>query len=167
MVAIGAILTIASAFMSNYLIAKNNDAIERFSSSAKKLERSIDQAWQNTQFLDQKIDTAFVMLGLVEKSNAATPELTSFVNDTLKAVDITPDTTAFTSNEAAFLYFKNQVTSYKKRSLSHINELYYDKLEEESDALAVKNKNTTYANIALLLQLLGLFFVLSKDLLRR
>jgi hypothetical protein len=167
MVIIGALLTIASAFMSNYLIAKNNAAIEDFAASAKKLERSIDQTWQNTLFLDQKIDTALVMLNLVDKNKAATTELEYFVNDSLEAVGIKPEKTSFSTNSDAFSFFKNEVKSYKRRSLARINTLYYDKLEEESDALSVKNKNTTYANIALLLQLIGLIFVLAKDLVRK
>lgn len=166
MVIMGALFTIISAFMSNFLIAQNNDAIERFTSSAKELERSIDNTWQNTIFLNQKYDTAVVMMNLTQNKNSKI-SLQSFVIDTLNETGIDPEKTEFASNQEAFDYLKQEIDLYKRNSLGKINELYYNKLQEEADALSIKNKNMTYANIALLLQLLGLILVLSKDLLRK
>ena len=161
MVLIGITTTIKSALLSQTIIEDNNIVINSLNEEARAIDENIDHLWQHVKEAEQKKDLSITVNTLSQspqQSRAARAYITSWI-DKITA------TTAI-NNDKSVTDEMLLIDMLKTALIDRINDLYLDQitLDRESEELAEQNR--LYKNIALFLQILGLMFVLAKDVFR-
>jgi hypothetical protein len=155
LVGIGVCLTIASAIVSNYFIAKNNDLVTEWEREVQNVTQQMEAIWENTRSLERRKDTAILML--VE--NAQHPESKAFVKDTMSLFG---QGVGNDSEQATYRIIQERFNDYKGDVLDRIDDRYLIKQDLLEQIQDINNDNDVLMNIALCFQILGLIFVLSR-----
>ncbi|MBF7073462.1 hypothetical protein ISG33_08650 [Glaciecola sp. MH2013] len=149
---LGVALTIASAIVSNYFIAKNNDMVAEWEREATTVNQQIDAIWENTRSLERRKDTAILLL--IKDANH--PESRAFIIDTLALFGVQQST------DLSYQLIQESFHEYKGEVLERIDDRFLVKQNYLEQAQTVRSDNDVLVNVALCFQILGLIFVLSR-----
>lgn len=151
-IVIGVSLTIASAVISNYFIAKNNDLIAEYERDAVNVNQQMEAIWENTRSLERRKDTAIILL----VKDHTHPESIHFIKDTLSLFGQT--------NQAELSYagIQSSFNEYKGEVIERIDDRFLIQQDYLEQAQEIRNHNDVLVNVALCFQILGLIFVLSR-----
>lgn len=148
---IGVAMTLASAIITNYYIAKNNQQIALFNTKATAITSNIEEIWQNSLSLEQKKETALMLL-ITAPDN---PISQDYASDILKLFNAK-------SSELSYANIKNAFDNYKSANINQINDKFLIQKELEEKISVLKQDNATLMNYALFFQIMGLIFVLTS-----
>jgi hypothetical protein len=161
LVFIGVLMTVTSAYISNRLLEANNVETQKLQHKALSVDKRIDNLWQHTLSAEEKKNMLINVRSLADKkSNIEIAENFSknWVVGISKAnaIDI-----SLISDQLLLL------DNLQSKLTDKINDLYLERISFVKDEEAIMDDNTRLKTFALLLQVMGLIFVLSKDVFRR
>lgn len=157
----GVLMTVISALLSHYVIAKQTDRIEELTSKSQNVEQTIQQLWENARVLESKKDISVVLMSLPDETYTI-----NFITYILHDIGEKLENRDSISREDAFLFLREKVLAHKARTVEMINDLYGEKLAFDDEILAIERENTDYNIFALFFQILGLALVVSRDLVK-
>lgn len=149
---LGVSLTIVSAVISNYFIAKNSDLIAEHEREAANVNQQMEAIWENTRSLERRKDTAIILL----VKDHMHPESIHFIRDTLSLFGQTDET------ELSYKAIQHSFNEYRGDVIERIDDRFLIQQHYLEQAQEVRNHNDVLVNIALCFQILGLIFVLSR-----
>lgn len=159
---IGILLTVASAIITNNILEKNNKEISRINQEISVIERQIENRWQLVQDAGQKLDSAINVV--------ASKSIIQISGDSDIIADYFYDWFSLNlgkskkiSKNSNIKDYINLVSSFKKKSINDIDDLYLQKVTLESERQEIIDDNMFLKNLALFFQILGLILVLSKS----
>lgn len=159
LLSLGVLMTVVSAAISTYLIDGNRKQIDKVEKKSLTIVSQIDSLWYNAQLLEQKKDTAILLLS---NSSDLGTLFKGFIHDTIKSTGLKVDEKLPDSNKDLYNLFLNKASLHKAVIINQINDLYLKKLEFDDEAIALNQENSTLVSIALFFQVMGLILVLSK-----
>lgn len=154
LVIIGVGLTVTSAVISNYFIAKNNDRIGDWERDAANVGIQIEDIWENSRSLERRKDTAILLL----ISQPDHPQSKAFIADTLSMFR------AEQGIEHSYVSLQANYEAYRENIIEQINEKFLIQQSFLEQAQLTKMNNDVLINIALCFQILGLIFVLTRGI---
>jgi hypothetical protein len=152
---LGVSLTISSAVISNYFIAKNNERIGDWEREANNIAQQIEEIWENSRALERRKDTAVILLVTAPEH----PHTNQFILETLSMYG------ADQQPKIDFDVLESSFDDYSELVIEQINEKFLVKQQFLDQAQSTQMDNDVLINIALCFQILGLIFVLSKGIL--
>lgn len=177
-VLLGAIMTAGSALLSHDVVMENDHLIQSLKLRSEQIDQYIDNQWESINRLERDSNIAMLMatrLGEgqlpqgIEKGiktyirtvveHGGDPGYTKAVHDALDSQTGSP--------EVIFSKLLAFVEKSRKKTVDTIDQAYLEKIGLQERIQALEQVNTSYSNMALFLQVMGLIFVLSKDLARR
>ncbi len=153
-IVLGILLTIASAVISNYYIAKNNDKIGDWEQDASNVAQQIREIWENTRSLERRKDMAILLL----VTDAEHVQSKAFIRDTLALFETAENSMQDRSYESIQTAFND----YRSDVIERIDDRFFQQQAYLEQAQNLKVHNDMLVNVALCFQILGLIFVLSK-----
>lgn len=156
---LGASLTVISAFLGQLYIKKNLNTIEENILAKSRINQQISELWQNQQHQNLKTDFTYILYSLQGIDQGET--LFNYIKDTLPESKSKPLNGL--SPENLLMLLKDHIQQTKAETLASINDKYLDVIYLDSEISQLKNSNEYVSTWALLLQILGLILVLSKD----
>ncbi|WP_395339316.1 hypothetical protein PN836_014215 [Ningiella sp. W23] len=154
LVMLGVALTITSAVISNYFIAKNNDRVGDWERDAANVGIQIEEIWENSRSLERRKDTAVLLM----VSQGEHPQSKAFISDTLSMFGAKQET------EHSYSSIQASYDAYKEGIIEQINEKFLIQQSYLEQAQLTKMDNDVLINIALCFQILGLILVLTKGM---
>lgn len=169
-ISLGALLTVASALLSHVLIKNNLESIESMQTAQSNYEATIDKLWENFQAFHAKIDFAALMVPMARLDNGNS--LLSYTLDVIQQSDMQTyqkqnhikQVKNSEKPEVIYQALKQSLQEEKTLTMNVINDEYIKLSVLKDEIIAIKSSNETIAIFALMLQILGLILVLSKDL---
>jgi hypothetical protein len=158
LVAAGILMTVASAIITNSLIEQGNLRISSINKEKLTIERRIDSQWQFLQESKGKLDLAINVVAVGQKWGKNQVVNNYFYNWFSK---ISEDKNIL-KNQNIESYIK-LVDDLKIKTIEDIDSLYLEKVTLESDISNIAQKGMFLKNLALMLQILGLILVLSRN----
>lgn len=175
----GIALSIAAALMQHIRIEEKFAELEELDTKIANLDARIDSLWQQHVEAERKKEFAYLLLALHDKTSieedddkrhsaaissmalneVLTKYLASIQNNTVDKNRISDN--RHKSSASA------QIEAHQRQLRDQIDDLYFEHLELNKLRRPLQKEIDVTRNIALLLQLLGLILVLSKDLARR
>ena len=163
LILLGIGLTISAALIQHVLVEQRYHELEQLMSKINRLDTRINSLWQQHIEAERKKEFA----ALLWQADAGDRQSSVFLNDYLTSLATdthnghAPDTTQMSLQASLALISDHQATLREQ-----IDDLYFERITVgEAQAPLLKTINQG-KNIALLMQLLGLILVLSKDLAR-
>lgn len=175
-VLLGAMLTAASALISRYVITENNAAIMLLRQESGRMDEIIRSHWENIGRLEGDGNTALLMAWFAsnDKDNlellqSYTEKMTERYGDkeSRQKLQMALPEYGKQGNGNFYTAIVDFVENSRESSIETINQKYLEKLTLEERITQMEHANARHANIAVFLQIIGLIFVLSKDLARR
>ena len=171
-VIIGAFMSIASAFITHNFIIGNNDKIQLLQTKSQQIEQTITSHWQNAGRFERDGNIALLMtLQQEEKVQKYGIDIyiQHFIRQGLAKAEIQAVNAALSvdNKTALFSALLRLVDTHRRQVIDSIDALYIEKVGLEEKIMQIDVDNTRYASIALFLQVMGLIFVLAKDMGRR
>lgn len=174
----GIALSIAAALMQHIRIEEKFAELEELDTKIANLDARIDSLWQQHVEAERKKEFASLLLALHDKTsivgddkrhNAAISN--TALNEVLTTYLASIQNNAFNNNRISDNRHKSsasaQIEAHQRQLRDQIDDLYFEHLELSKLRRPLQKEIDVTRNIALLLQLLGLILVLSKDLARR
>lgn len=174
----GIALSIAAALMQHIRIEEKFAELEELDTKIANLDARIDSLWQQHVEAERKKEFASLLVALHDKTSiedddkrhsaaissmalneVLTKYLASIQNNTVDKNRISDN--SHKSSASA------QIEAHQRQLRDQIDDLYFEHLELSKLRRPLQKEIDVTRNIALLLQLLGLILVLSKDLARR
>jgi len=150
-------LTIVAALMQHISIAQKFAQLEEIESKLTNLDGRIDSLWQQHVEAERKKEFAALISSDTNRNNAdAQAVLEHYLNS------LQPDQKMSHHQDAI-----KAITHHQEALRDQIDDLYFKHLEQSKARRPLQRDIDNTRNIALLLQLLGLILVLSKDLAKR
>lgn len=171
-------MTTCSAFISHNIIMANSSAIETLMLESQAIDQNIDNAWQGINRLERDGNVAMLMVmdkkGNVD-SEALLTEIKRYITQLItregnsKQTRHIKELLADNSTNSAIIFqaIMEFIVETRKDTINSINIKYLEKLSLQEQIETLKQHNSSYANLALFFQVMGLILVLSKDLARR
>lgn len=181
-VLIGVVLTVTSAFMSHRFVSKNMQTIQRLEKEAAQVDQTIASQWQDMGRFERDGNTALQLAEAVEDdplnppATIAVDDLKLYVRHFIQKSDVVVEKLrvegALKEIDAGkkgmvFQSIMALVNAQQSHVSDTVNAMYLKKISLQEKIQQLQSENSDYSNKALLLQILGLVFVLSKDLVRR
>lgn len=170
---VGVIMTVVSAFFTNYVIAENDTEIQDLQQEVQQIDLTIDSMWANANRFESNGNTA-VLITLLASLGKAENLDKEHVSQCIRKVisrgsrGIFDDTDIHLNGNGEFVDTLLQTVNQQRyETIDTINDLYFDRIELEQEISAINHDNLQYKNIALFLQIMGLIFVLAKDIARK
>lgn len=157
----GALLTIASAAITHYVVSANNATIKVLMKEGATVEERIDKIWETVLVVDQRKDTAIILMATATNETL----IADYINQAAKNVGITLKETM--DNQQRYAMFLSESDRYRANAIERIDDLYYTKISSDEAVQTIEQRNSIFANIALFSQVIGLILVLTRDLARR
>lgn len=157
----GVILTIFSAVINHFQIAKHNGLINNYKIHSLRVEKNIDNVWRSVQKIENKVTYASMLITINNIDNDLYQE---FLKDILQEFNINNNEISTTNKLDMFKQFKQIFDNFKNKKISYINDIYEQKVTNTEKINSLELKNSKLSNLALFLQVIGLILVLSRDL---
>jgi len=172
-VLVGVALTVASAIISHYQLAKNMKNIEVLEKQIREIDQIISDTWQNMARFERDGNQALTLASLAEEGK--TENMTLYIQRLIKKSDVKADKvrrlerlkSQNQKEKNVFAQILVLVDAQRAYITDKIDTLYIKKVGLQEQVQSLRESNTSSANLALVLQTLGLICVLSKDLARR
>ncbi len=174
-VALGVLMTVLSALVTNYLIVQNNAEIASLQNDIMLKEQRIEQYWQNSQLLERKEEFGTLLLllstGVPEgQESGITAALSRYIEDIILTGNVSDSmekelrsiASAAASPASALQQIFALVDRHRGNTINTINNLYEEKLQLEDQQRRIDEHNRVLQNIALFLHIMGLILVLSR-----
>ena len=150
-------LTIIAALMQHISIAQKFAQLEEIEGRLTNLDGRIDSLWQQHVEAERKKEFAALISSDSHKDNAkAHAALANYLKSIHSSETQPEDSDPISAISRLQLQLRDQ-----------IDDLYFERIEQSKAQRPLQREIDTTRNIALLLQLLGLILVLSKDLAKR
>lgn len=159
----GITLTITAALMQHLSLEDKFAQVEQIESRLLNLDTRIDSLWQ--QHIEAERKKEFAALS-VQFSNIPEHPSQVLVQDYLASINtlgIAENKSAQQESSTEETNANKIISQHQTRLLEHIDSLYFERLQQAKAQQPIQREISTTRNIALLLQLLGLILVLSKD----
>lgn len=182
-VLIGVVMTIASAIVSHSLIMKNNTTIQTLTKESQQIDQTITNRWLDMGRFERDGNTVLLMATMLDQNPGVMPSQEMVNNLKLYARHFIQNSDAKTERfnvetvlqaitplegrAALFPAVSSLVEAERSLVVQQVDDLYIKKVSLEDNIQKLDAENTTHTSTALFLQILGLIFVLSKDLARR
>ena len=181
-VLIGAGMTVASAILAHYQVSKNMMVIEDLEKQMSQINQTISDQWQNMGRFERDGNEA-LMLATLAEGDAMAPanpavinNMTIYVRHFVGKSDVPAqrvrveralDNREMASKGSVFREILTLVDAQRTFVIDKVDNLYIEKVALQEHVQTIMKSNASLANTALVLQMLGLICVLSKDLARR
>jgi hypothetical protein len=179
-VVLGVGLTIASAIMTNAVIADMNRQMLTLEHECVDIEKQIDQQWQQTKSLEYEEYTGTVILlfsnagvekGKADaKASAVDIALNRYVEKILLSGRVPPEETTEIRDligkgkvSDALTRIFSLVDKYRVETIEAINALYTEKYQKEQERTRLRGQVAKFSAIALFMHVMGVIMVLIKD----
>lgn len=176
-VLLGVIMTSASALISHNVIMANSSVMETLIMQSQTIDQRIDNDWQGINRLERDGNVAMLMVMGRDTQPQGTIQagVKQYITQLLaregngkqaqQVKAVLADSKA--TPAALFQALMGFISETRSETINIIDKTYLEKLHLQEQIEALKQHNSTYANLALFLQVMGLILVLSKDLARR
>lgn len=163
----GITLTIAAALMQHLSLEEKFAQVEQIETRLLNLDSRIDSLWQRYLEAERKKEFAALIAHF-----SGHPEHPSqvLIRGYLASINTVAETKnnegvqqQSSAGNAATTSVNDVISQHQARLLEHIDSLYLERLQQAKAQQPIQREISTTGNIALLLQLLGLILVLSKD----
>lgn len=160
----GITLTIAAALMQHLILEDKFAQVEQIESRLLNLDTRIDSLWQQHIEAERKKEFASLSAQFSNIPENPSQVLIRRYLASINTVGEAKNKTGTQQEKSTEETSANEVISqHQTRLLEHIDSLYFERLQQAKAQQPIQREISTTRNIALLLQLLGLILVLSKD----
>ena len=164
-------MTVSSAIITSYLLEENSSKLEKIEAKSDALDQKIDNYWEYAKSAENKIDLAIIALS--NSDNAENKKIVEeYFFNWLKTAALYIEHNfdqedlliiQNTNNTRIKQYIKI-IKTFKNRIISKIDDLYIEKIALKHQRNNILEHDAKLKNAALLLQILGLILVLSKNI---
>lgn len=155
----GVAMTILSAILNYYIVSKNMDQIDTLTAKSQGIEQLINELWQTNLNLEQKKDTATILLAT---GTAGGDYLIRYIRSVYDVLDQPPPDAKTSAGH--YRSFLELIGKQKITIIDTINDMYLEKIEADTDTQKLNNENSFFGAVALFLQMMGMMLVLLKHI---
>lgn len=154
-----ALIVVVSSSLISYFFVRNNELqIASLSAELQMSEPIIRDIWANVVEKENKVNVVVLLSTLSENQN----------NNKIKPlIDYYLSAMSLSKNSRDNLAILKVLEQEKKEAIESINTVYLERAKIKNEISHIEKENKLYANIAFILQLLSLIFLIVEKLIRR
>ncbi|ODN44019.1 hypothetical protein BGC07_06440 [Piscirickettsia litoralis] len=165
MILLGLMMTLVSILLEQFVVVNMDQELAQKRGKVTELNYVIEQKWLNSQAQAQRalLSELVILLSGVERPNLGLKEYLKQLIEDLRFKGQLPQTQTMSQYNQLL---KKVLGEYRESSLDFINDRYLQRVNLEKEIVALQMSQSRWKKVALLLQVLGLILILSREIFR-